>query len=72
MANYGLYFPDFSDMRVLRNWGIVERNGEEEMVLIDMGLTEEIYDNFSHSSKKEIADLGLSIKSLKKSSVSSI
>lgn len=46
MANYGLYFPDFSDMRVLRNWGIVERNGEEEMVLIDMGLTEEIYNNF--------------------------
>lgn len=44
------YFGDFycnwqdvSDWTRLSNWGLVKRNGIEEMVIIDMGLSDEIW-----------------------------
>ena len=47
------YFGDFycnwqdvSDWTRLFNWGIVKRDGEEHMVVIDMGLSEDIWNSY--------------------------
>lgn len=35
-----------NDWTVLSNWGIVLRNGKEELVIIDDGLSEEVWNNY--------------------------
>lgn len=34
------------DLKRLSSWGVVKENGEENLVLIDYGLTDEIYDEY--------------------------
>lgn len=35
-----------NDWTVLNNWGIVKRNGKEELVIIDDGLSEDVWNNY--------------------------
>lgn len=35
-----------NDWYVLSNWGIVKRNGKEELVIIDDGLSEDVWNNY--------------------------
>ena len=43
--NY-VYWSDVSDWMRLANWGIVTRNGEEHLVVIDNGLNDDVYDSY--------------------------
>lgn len=36
----------YGDLQKLSSWGVVSENGEESLVIIDFGLTEEIFDNY--------------------------
>lgn len=36
----------YGDLQRLSSWGVVSENGEESLVIIDFGLTEEIFDNY--------------------------
>ena len=43
------YYPDrntLADMQVLSNYGIVNRNGEPKIVLLDSGYNEDVYNKF--------------------------
>lgn len=45
------YLHDFTpsniyDLCYIRNWGKVNRNGNEELVIVDNGLSDEVFDNF--------------------------
>ena len=42
-GDYYCNWADVADWMRLANWGIVTRNGEDELVIIDNGLNEEIY-----------------------------
>ena len=42
-GDYYCNWADVADWMRLANWGIVTRNGKEELVIIDNGLNEEIY-----------------------------
>ena len=47
LENYlGSYQPPTGDYTRLANWGMVQRDGETHMVILDSGLSEEIYNNF--------------------------
>lgn len=48
-GDYYCNWADVADWMRLANWGIVTRNGEEHLVVIDNGLNEEIYK--THYSK---------------------
>lgn len=52
IGNYSCYWADLGDLRRLANWGIVSRDGEEELVVIDAGLNDEIYNNHYNGNKK--------------------
>lgn len=43
MSDFGV---PYSDLTVMRNYGLCERNGEPEIVLLDSGLTDAIWDEF--------------------------
>jgi hypothetical protein len=44
MSNYQL--KTYGDLQRLSSYGVVKRNGVETMVIIDYGLTENVYDNY--------------------------
>ena len=45
--NYiGNYDIQFQDLLRLNSYGIVNRNGEEKIVIIDYGLTNKVYSNY--------------------------
>ena len=44
MSNYQL--TTWGDLTRISSYGIVKRNGQEELVIIDFGLTEDVYNNF--------------------------
>ena len=44
MMNYQL--TTWGDLKRISSYGIVNRNGNEELVIIDFGLTEDVYNNF--------------------------
>ena len=37
-----------NDLGRISSWGIVKRNGKDHLVLIDFGLTNEVYDTYYH------------------------
>lgn len=43
----------YGDLRRISSYGVVKRNGEEEIVLIDYGLTNDVYDNYYGKSRKQ-------------------
>ena len=44
MSNYQL--TTWGDLTRISSYGVVKRNGQEELVIIDFGLTEDVYNNF--------------------------
>lgn len=44
LGNYSL--ESTGDLKRISSWGVVTNNGQEELVLIDFGLTDETYDNY--------------------------
>lgn len=43
----GNYQPDIvGDLKKLSSWGVVKQGGQEELVLIDFGLNEDVYNNY--------------------------
>lgn len=46
LTNYQPSWSEISDYLRLANWGIVKRNGQETMVIIDSGLNEEVYSTY--------------------------
>lgn len=46
LSNYQPSWTEVSDFMRLANWGIVKRNGQEVMVIIDSGLNEEVYKTY--------------------------
>jgi hypothetical protein len=43
VSNYNLIIGDFGK---LSTYGLVNRNGKDEIVIIDYGLTQEVYDSY--------------------------
>ena len=48
LRNYmdGIGLESVGDLKRPSSWGVVKRNGADEIVLIDFGLDDEVYDNF--------------------------
>ena len=44
MGDTGL--ESIGDLQRFSSWGVVKRNGADEIVLVDLGLDDEVYDNF--------------------------
>lgn len=44
MANTGL--EAYGDLTRISSWGVVRRDGGEDIVLIDFGLDDDVYANF--------------------------
>ena len=42
----GIGLESVGDLKRPSSWGVVKRNGADEIVLIDFGLDDEVYDNF--------------------------
>ena len=42
----GIGLESVGDLKRYSSWGVVKRNGADEIVLIDFGLDDEVYDNF--------------------------
>lgn len=40
------YQPPINDLTVLHNWGVVSDNGKERLVIVDTGLSDEIWNNY--------------------------
>jgi hypothetical protein len=36
----------YGDLQRLSSYGVVRRNGQEEMVIVDFGLTEDVFNNY--------------------------
>ena len=50
LSNYQPRYNEVADYFRLANWGIVTRNAQESMVIIDSGLNEEVYHNYYKKS----------------------
>ena len=46
------YFSCGSMSKRLSSYGVVRRNGQEEMVIIDFGLTEDVFNNYYRKSRE--------------------
>ena len=42
----------YGDLQRLSSYGVVRRNGQEEMVIIDFGLTEDVFNNYYRKSRE--------------------
>ena len=42
----------YGDLQRLSSYGVVKRNGREEMVIIDFGLTEDVFNNYYKKSRE--------------------
>ena len=40
------------DLQRLSSYGVVRRNGQEKMVIIDFGLTEDVFNNYYRKSRE--------------------
>ena len=50
LGNYGL--ESTGDLKRISSWGIVTNDGEEELVLVDFGLTDDTYDRYYNYYKR--------------------
>jgi hypothetical protein len=44
MGNYQV--KTYGDLQRLSSYGVVRRDGQEEMVIVDFGLTEDVFNNY--------------------------
>lgn len=42
----------YGDLQRLSSYGVVRRNGQEEMVIVDFGLTEDVFNNYYRKSRE--------------------
>ena len=42
----------YGDLQRLSSYGVVKRNGQEEMVIVDFGLTEDVFNNYYRKSRE--------------------
>ena len=50
MGNYQV--KTYGDLQRLSSYGVVRRNGQEEMVIVDFGLTEDVFNNYYRKSRE--------------------
>lgn len=50
MGNYQV--KAYGDLQRLSSYGVVRRNGQEEMVIVDFGLTEDVFNNYYRKSRE--------------------
>lgn len=50
MANFQV--KAYGDLQRLSSYGVVRRDGQEEMVIIDFGLTEDVFNNYYRKSRE--------------------
>ena len=49
---YNFQVKAYGDLQRLSSYGVVKRNGREEMVIIDFGLTEDVFNNYYRKSRE--------------------
>ena len=49
---YNFQVKAYGDLQRLSSYGVVRRNGREEMVIIDFGLTEDVFNNYYRKSRE--------------------
>ena len=49
---YNFQVKAYGDLQRLSSYGVVRRNGREKMVIIDFGLTEDVFNNYYRKSRE--------------------
>ena len=49
---YNFQVKAYGDLLRLSSYGVVRRNGQEKMVIIDFGLTEDVFNNYYRKSRE--------------------
>lgn len=49
---YNFQVKAYGDLQRISSYGVVKRNGQEELVIVDFGLTEDVFNNYYRKSRE--------------------
>ena len=49
---YNFQVKAYGDLQRISSYGVVKRNGQEELVIVDFGLTEDVFNNYYRNSRE--------------------